>query len=259
MHVEYPPQPGHRRFKLTLEYDGGPFRGWEGGPAGQTIETVLQAALAPFHDGPDSNLTVAGRTDAGVHASAQVAHVDLRAALDPYKIQSAINGRVRPWPVSALAVEPVADDFNARFSAIRRRYCYRILNRRAPPALLKGRVWHVPIDLEIEAMAEAARLLLGKHDFSSFRAAQCQAKSPLRTLESLTVARAGEEILFHAGARAFLHHQVRNMVGSLVEVGRGARSPDWMTDVLNARKRSAAGPTAPPDGLCLIGVDYPAE
>jgi tRNA pseudouridine38-40 synthase len=198
----------------------------------------------------------AGRTDAGVHALAQVAHVDLLREASGDTVREALNFHLRPHPIAVIAAEPVAEDFHARFSCHGRAYLYRIVNRRAWLALDNGRAWHVPVALDAEAMHHGAQLLLGRHDFTSFRAGQCQAKSPLKTLDVLNVTRSGEEIRIIARARSFLHHQVRNMVGSLKLVGEGKWTPDDMRRVLDARDRAAAGPTAPPDGLYFTEAWY---
>ncbi len=242
------------RYKLTVEYDGSGLAGWQRQPNGLGVQEILESAFACFA-GPVF-VQGAGRTDAGVHASGQVAHVDLPARLAPEKIRGAVNFHARPHPVVVLAVEAVADTFHARVSATGRRYLYRILNRRSPPALDRNRVWHVPVRLDADAMASAAAQLVGHHDFSTFRAKLCQAASPVKTLDRLAVQRAGDEIRIVAEARSFLYHQVRNMVGTLKLVGSGHWRPDDMAAALAARSRAAGGPTAPPDGLCLTGVAY---
>jgi len=198
----------------------------------------------------------AGRTDAGVHALGQVAHVDLARAATADMVRLALNDHLKPWPVTVLAAEAVGADFQARFSATGRRYLYRLLNRPSPPTLERGRVWWVPVPLDAAAMQAAALALVGTHDFTSFRAAECQAASPVKTLERLEVERDGQEIRFTAAARSFLHHQVRNMVGTLTLVGRGRWQPAEVAAALAARDRSAAGPTAPPEGLYLTAVTY---
>ncbi|HKT14411.1 MAG TPA: tRNA pseudouridine(38-40) synthase TruA, partial [Allosphingosinicella sp.] len=199
----------------------------------------------------------AGRTDAGVHALAMTAHVDVDRQLTPHRLREGLNALVRPHPVSVLEVEPVADDWHARFSCVGRRYLYRILNRRAPPALDSGRVWHLAVPLDVDAMAEGAAHLVGRHDFTTFRSAQCQSDSPVKTLDRLEVARAGKEIHVTAAARSFLHHQVRSMVGSLAMVGRGQWQPEQMTKALEAKDRAALGFNAPPDGLYFVEAIYP--
>ncbi|HUN48159.1 MAG TPA: tRNA pseudouridine(38-40) synthase TruA [Stellaceae bacterium] len=244
------------RYKLTLEYDGTGLVGWQRQKSGLSVQEILEGAVERFC-GADVTVYGAGRTDAGVHALAQVAHLDLPRAADPEEIRGALNHHVKPHAVAVLAVEPVDDSFNARTSARGRRYLFRILNRRAPPALERNRVWHVGAPLDSDAMAEGALHLLGKHDFSSFRDSLCQAKSPVKTLDRLDVTRAGEEILIEARARSFLHHQVRNMVGTLKLVGVGKWSPAHVKRALEARDRRAGGPTAPAQGLCLLEVIYP--
>ena len=244
------------RWALLLEYDGTNFVGWQYQITGPSIQSVLEDAVSRLA-GEKTICTAAGRTDSGVHASGQVVHVDLARDMTPAKMVAAINYHLKPHPVSVVRAVLVAEDFNARFSAIGRAYCYRILNRPARPALLAHRVWHVPQLLDAAAMHAAAQLLLGRHDFSSFRASACQASSPLRTLDRLDVTRDGDVLEIIAEARSFLHHQVRNMVGSLKLVGEGRWKPEDMSRVLGARDRGAAGPTAPPDGLCLTGVRYP--
>jgi tRNA pseudouridine38-40 synthase len=216
---------------------------------------VLEAALRQLH-GVDIILHGAGRTDTGVHALGQVAHADLPKAWDPFVLRNAINGNVRPHRVSVIEAEEVSEDFHARFSATQRSYLFRILNRRAPPALDSGRVWHVPAPLEADAMHEAAQHLLGKHDFTTFRAADCQAQSPVKTLDRLDVARYGDDIEIRAEARSFLHHQVRSMVGSLKHVGEGKWPAFKMKKALEARDRAACGVVAPPQGLYLVSVSY---
>ena len=249
------------RYKLTLEYDGRGFVGWQRQDNGPSVQAALEAAVKRFC-GEAVTAHAAGRTDAGVHALAQVAHIDLAAHIDLDEetgadtLRDALNFHLRPAAVAVLAAEAVADDFHARFSATERAYRYRIVNRRAPLALDRGRAWFVPVPLDAGAMHEAARALLGKHDFTSFRAGGCQAKSPVKTLDALEVSRDGDEIRIEARARSFLHHQVRNMAGSLRLAGEGKWSRADMERALAARDRRAAGPTAPADGLYLIGVRY---
>jgi tRNA pseudouridine38-40 synthase len=220
-----------------------------------TVQEVLEKAVATINGGP-SVVHGAGRTDAGVHALGQVAHVDLVKDWDPFTLRNALNGNVRPYPVSVLEAVKVAEDFHARFSATRRHYLYRILNRRSPPALDRGKVWWLPADLDAGVMHEAAQLLTGKHDFTTFRAAECQAKSPVKTLDRLDVARYGELIEIRAEARSFLHNQVRSMVGSLKLVGDGKWRARDLKSALDARDRSKCGPVSPPDGLYLLRVEY---
>ncbi|MBI2717802.1 MAG: tRNA pseudouridine(38-40) synthase TruA [Rhizobiales bacterium] len=243
------------RYRLTIEYDGTPFVGWQYQATGLSVQGAIEAAVAIINGGP-SVVHGAGRTDAGVHALGQVAHVDLIKEWDPFKLRNALNGNLRPHPVSVLEVLPVPDDFHARFSATRRQYLYRILNRRSPPALDCGKVWWLPMEIDADAMHAAAQQLLGKHDFTTFRAAQCQASSPLKTLDRLDVARYGELIEIRCEARSFLHNQVRSMVGSLKLVGEGKWRSRDLRAALEARDRSRCGPVAPPEGLYLIAVVY---
>jgi tRNA pseudouridine38-40 synthase len=243
------------RFKLTIEYDGRPFVGWQVQDNGVSVQGVLTTAVAAF-SGEKVHVQGAGRTDAGVHALGQVAHVDLAKAWDTDTVRDALNFHLRPHPVAVLAAAPAADDFDARFSAVKRHYLYRIVNRRADLALDAGRALRVPRPLDAAAMHAAAQRLVGRHDFTTFRAAECQAKSPVKTLDRLDVGRHGEEVRIHASARSFLHHQVRSMVGSLVQVGDGRWSADDLAQALAARDRRECGPVAPPDGLYLVRVDY---
>jgi len=243
------------RYRLTIEYDGEPFTGWQSQAGGTSIQDVLEKAVSIINGAP-SMVYGAGRTDAGVHALGQVAHVDLVKSWDPFKLRNALNGNLRPHPVSVLEAEEASDDFHARFSANRRFYLYRILNRRSPPALDRGKVWWLPVDLDADAMHEAAQHLVGKHDFTTFRAAQCQAASPVKTLDRLDVARYGELIEIRADARSFLHNQVRSMVGSLRLVGEGKWRAQDLKRALDSADRSACGPVAPPEGLYLLKVGY---
>jgi tRNA pseudouridine38-40 synthase len=245
------------RYKLTIEYDGAGLVGWQRQPQGLSVQEALETAVANFC-GERVTVHGAGRTDAGVHALGQVAHLDLARAAAPDVLRGALNHYLRATAISVLAAEPVPDDFDARLSALRRVYVYRILNRRAPAALERGRVWRVAPPLDAEAMGEGARHLLGHHDFTSFRDRLCQAKSPLRTLDALEVSRIGDEIRIEARARSFLHRQVRNMAGSLELVGLGRWRPDDVAAALAARDRRAAGPTAPAAGLYLVAIRYPA-
>jgi tRNA pseudouridine38-40 synthase len=243
------------RYRLTIEYCGAGFVGWQRQANGLSIQEALEIAIHRFC-GETARVFGAGRTDAGVHALAQVAHVDLVRAADPDEMRGAVNYHLRPHPISILRVEPAAPDFDARLSATGRHYLYRMLNRRAPPALERGRVWHVAPSLDLAAMQEGARHLVGHHDFSTFRDSLCQAKSPVKTLDALDVTRAGEEIHIAARARSFLHHQVRNMAGTLKLVGLGRWQPEDVARALAARDRRAGGPTAPAEGLVLVAVRY---
>ena len=247
------------RWALLVEYDGSPFVGWQRQITGLSVREVLETAAAKLNRDMPVATTVAGRTDAGVHAEAQVAQIDLPSNIPAPKVRDALNFHMKPHPVVVLRVAGAPDGWNARFSAVKRTYRYRILNRRARPALLVGRVWHVLAPLDAAAMHAAAQTLLGRHDFSSFRAAACQANSPLRTLDRLDVRIDGDMIEIIAEARSFLHHQVRNMVGTLKLVGEGRWPMERVGIALAARDRSAGGPTAPADGLCLTGVRYPID
>jgi len=240
---------------LLVEYDGGPFIGWQRQNTGLSVQSVLEAASGRLTSEPVT-IAAAGRTDAGVHAAGQVAMVDLPGRFTAEQVRDALNFHLRPYPVVVLRASPAPDGWHPRFSAIGRAYQYTILNRRSRPALQAGRVWHLPHPLDSAAMAEGARRLLGYHDFTSFRASACQALSPLRTLERLDVVSTGDEIMVVAQARSFLHHQVRNMVGTLALVGAGRWQPGDVTQALAARNRAAAGPTAPAEGLCLTAVTY---
>ncbi len=244
------------RCKLTLEYDGAGLVGWQRQKNGLSVQQIVEEAAEKFCGEP-VRVHGAGRTDAGVHARGQCAHLDLPRAYAPDAIRNALNQHMKPHPVTILAAEPVADSFDARRSARGRVYLYRILNRRPPPSLERGRVWHVGRPLDDAVMREAARLLLGRHDFSSFRDSLCQARSPVKTLDALEVTRAGDEILVEARARSFLHHQVRNMVGTLKLVGEGKWRASDVAGALAARDRRAGGPTAPAEGLYLVRVVYP--
>ena len=243
------------RYKLVIEYDGAPFVGWQVQDNGVSVQAAFEAAVAAFC-GESVSVRGAGRTDAGVHALGQVAHLDLTREWDADTVRDAINAHLKPHPISVLSAEIVAATFDARFSALKRHYLYRIVNRRAPLALEAARAWRVARPLDAEAMHTAAQNLVGRHDFTTFRAAECQAKSPVKTLDRLDVERSGEHVRIHASARSFLHHQVRSMVGSLALVGEGKWSPDDLARALESRNRKACGPVAPPDGLYLVGVDY---
>jgi tRNA pseudouridine38-40 synthase len=230
--------------------------GWQRQDHGPSVQQTLEEALERM-TGEQSQFIAAGRTDAGVHALAMSAHVDVERALTPHRLRDGLNALVRPHPIAVIEVEPVADDWHARFSCVGRRYLYRILGRRAPPALDAGRVWHIAVPLDLDAMREGAAQLIGRHDFTTFRSAHCQSDSPVKTLDRLEVERAGEEIHISAAARSFLHHQVRSMVGCLALVGRGQWTPDAMKGALEARDRSALGFNAPPDGLYFVEAVYP--
>ena len=243
------------RWRLTIEYDGGPFMGWQRQDHGPSVQQTLEEALERM-TGEQSAFNAAGRTDAGVHALAMAAHVDIERDLTAHRLREGLNALVRPHPISILAVEQVADDWHARFSCVGRRYFYRILNRRAPPALDGGRVWHIALSLDLEAMREGAAHLIGRHDFTTFRSAQCQSDSPVKTLDRLEVTRVGDEIHVSAAARSFLHHQVRSMVGCLAMVGRGQWKPKDIRKALEARDRSALGFNAPPHGLYFVEAVY---
>jgi tRNA pseudouridine38-40 synthase len=243
------------RYKLTIEYDGTPFVGWQMQDNGASVQSVLTGAIAAFA-GERAAVHGAGRTDAGVHALGQVAHVDLAKEWDNDTVRDAINFYLRPQPIAVLGAELVEPTFDARFSATKRHYLYRIVNRRADLTLEQNRVWRVPRSLADAAMHRAAQKLVGRHDFTTFRAAECQAKSPIKTLDRLDVTREGDEVRVQASARSFLHHQVRSMIGSLVHVGEGKWSAEDLAGVLAARDRSACGQVAPPHGLYLVRVDY---
>lgn len=243
------------RFRLLIEYDGGGFVGWQRQDNGLGVQQVVEEAVTAF-SGETTLVQCAGRTDAGVHAFGQVAHVDLARDWDGGRAREALNAHLRPYAVSVLGVEAVDDEFHARYSAIERTYEYRILNRRPPPALQRGHVWWVKRPLDADAMHVAAQELLGHHDFTSFRASVCQANSPMKTLDELSVSRRGEMVIITARARSFLHHQVRNMVGTLALVGEGKWSSVDVAKALAARSRPAGGPTAPAVGLFLVQVKY---
>jgi tRNA pseudouridine38-40 synthase len=243
------------RYKLIIEYDGTSFVGWQAQDSGVSVQSVLAAAVAAFAGEPVA-VSAAGRTDAGVHALGQVSHLDLAKEWDVDTVRDAVNFHLRPQPVAVLAVERAAADFDARFSAIKRHYLYRIVNRRADLILEQNRAWRVPRSLDTEVMHLAAQRLIGRHDFTTFRSTECQAKSPVKTLDRLDVARVGDEIRISAAARSFLQHQVRSMVGSLVHVGEGKWSADDLVAALAARDRTRCGQVAPPHGLYLVRVDY---
>jgi tRNA pseudouridine38-40 synthase len=243
------------RYKLIIEYDGTPFAGWQIQADGLTVQGALTAAIEALA-GEKILVQGAGRTDAGVHARGQVAHVDLTKGWDTDTVRDALNSHLRPHPVAVLSAERVSQDFNARTSAVKRHYLYRIVNRRADLTVDLGHAWRVPRPLDAAAMHKAAQRLIGKHDFTTFRSTECQANSPVKTLDRIDVARDGDAVNVTASARSFLHSQVRSMVGSLVQVGGGKWSADDLAAALAACHRTACGPVAPPDGLYLMQVDY---
>lgn len=243
------------RYKLTIEYDGTPFVGWQRQANGLSVQQALEEAVLAFC-GQDVRSQTAGRTDAGVHALGQVAHIDLDRDWDPFRVREALNYHLKPHPIAILFCEAVGTEFEARFSATARRYEYRILNRRARPALEANRVWHVAVPLDAQAMHIAAQTVLGLHDFTTFRAAECQANSPMRTLDKLDVSREGNVVVIRAAARSFLHHQVRSLTGSLKLVGEGKWPVSGLRAALDARDRARCGAMAPSSGLYLVGVDY---
>jgi tRNA pseudouridine38-40 synthase len=244
------------RWRLTVEYDGGPFVGWQRQAVGASVQGVLEAAIGRMTGEP---VTVhgAGRTDAGVHALAMEAHCDIAKPLTEHRLREGLNALVRPDPVSVLEVAIVPDDWHARFSCTERSYLYRILNHRAPPALLRGKVWHVGAPLDLDAMAAGTDILLGTHDFTTFRSVHCQSASPVKTLDELSIEHIDDEIHIRAAARSFLHHQVRSMVGCLALVGRGRWKPDDVKAALEAKDRQALGLNAPPEGLYFVEAIYP--
>ncbi|CAA2137390.1 tRNA pseudouridine(38-40) synthase TruA [Hyphomicrobium sp. ghe19] len=246
------------RYRITIEYDGTPFVGWQRQAEGLSIQGLLEDAIRKF-TGETVGVRGAGRTDAGVHALGQVAHVDLTKDWAASRVRDAMNFHLRPHPIGIVASDPIDPTFDARFSAVMRHYRYRLLTRRAPPILDKNRVWWTMRDLDAEAMADAAKVFVGRHDFTTFRAAQCQAPSPVKTLDVFDIRRSGDEIVCEISARSFLHHQVRSMVGSLKLVGEGKWSREDIVSALAARNREACGTVSPASGLYLVGVDYPED
>jgi tRNA pseudouridine38-40 synthase len=246
------------RYKLIVEYDGTPYAGWQHQAKHRSVQQAIEEAILAF-SGETIRIRAAGRTDAGVHASHQVIDLDLTRDWKTDTVRDAINAYLKPEPVAILSAEQVAPEFSARMDAIKRHYCYRILNRRPQPALERNRVWHIVWPLDADIMHHEAQTLLGKHDFTTFRAAECQASGPLRTLDRLDVMRVGEEIHIYASARSFLHHQVRSITGSLMMAGSGRWLKGELKAALDAKDRSRCGPMAPAAGLSLIGVDYPAK
>lgn len=243
------------RFAFTIEFDGTPYMGWQRQGHGPTVQQAIEEAISRV-TGEEAVLHAAGRTDAGVHALAMRAHVELAKEIEPFRLMEAVNAQIRPQPIAILACEVVADDWHARFSCIGREYVYRIANRRAPLALEANRAWKVPQPLDADAMHEAAQRLIGLHDFTTFRSAHCQSDSPVKTLDRLDVERDGEHVLIRAAARSFLHHQVRSMVGCLALVGMGRWSEAQLAEALAARDRQQLGLNAPPHGLYFVEAVY---
>lgn len=244
------------RYKLTLEYAGGPFFGWQRLGEGPSVQAAIEDAIERL-TGARSEVMGAGRTDAGVHAMGQVAHVDIDKSFpSPQRLADALNAHLRPRPIAVLRAEEAAPTFHARFDAVRRVYLYSILNRRAPAALSRGQAWRVARQLNADTMQRAAQGLIGQHDFTTFRDSQCQAKSPVKTLDRCDVIRQGDALQVWCEARSFLHRQVRSMVGTLVEVGLGKLTPDDVAAALAAKDRARCGPVAPAEGLFLVRVDY---
>ncbi|WP_371060486.1 tRNA pseudouridine(38-40) synthase TruA [Rhodosalinus sp. 5P4] len=250
------------RYALRIEYHGGPFAGWQRQADQPSVQGALEEALAKLEPGPHT-IAGAGRTDAGVHALGQVAHCDTAKDWDPFRLSQALNHHLKPAPVAVLSAARVAQDWHARFSAVERRYLFRLLMRRAPATIDAGLVWQVPRELDLEAVRAGAAHLVGRHDFTTFRSSICQAKSPVKTLDALSVERvegpSGPELRFHLRARSFLHNQVRSIVGTLERVGAGAWAPEDVKAALEARDRAACGPVCPPHGLYLAGAGYPED
>jgi tRNA pseudouridine38-40 synthase len=243
------------RYKLIIEYDGGPYQGWQRLGSAPSVQGALEDAVQKLC-GAHADVVGAGRTDSGVHALAQVAHVDLPKSYDVSAVRDALNAHLRPNPIAVIDAEEAEPDFHARFDAVKRRYWYRIINRRADLALDRGKAWRVVRPLDAEMMDAAAQALVGDHDFTTFRDSACQAKSPQKTLDEIRVVRAGDEVHIHVEARSFLHRQVRSMTGTLVEVGLGKQPVGWVAHALAAKDRAACGPVAPPDGLYLVSAGY---
>ncbi|WP_305971898.1 MULTISPECIES: tRNA pseudouridine(38-40) synthase TruA [unclassified Mameliella] len=250
------------RYALLVEYDGRPFAGWQRQADQPSVQAAIEAALARLEP-RDHTIAAAGRTDAGVHARGQVAHCDMDKTWDPFRLSEALNFHLKPSPVAIRAAAAVSDEWHARFSAVERRYLFRLLMRRAPATLEAGQVWRVNHELDVEAMRDGAAYLLGQHDFTTFRSVMCQAKSPVKTMDEITIRRvkglAGPEVHFFLRARSFLHNQVRSIVGTLERVGAGAWAPEDVRTALEAQSRAACGPVCPPDGLSLMGVGYPDD
>jgi tRNA pseudouridine38-40 synthase len=244
------------RFALTVEYDGRPFMGWQRQTHGPSVQEAIETAAHAI-TGETVSVQAAGRTDAGVHATGMRAHIEIAREIAPFRLMEALNAKLRPHPVAILTCDAVGDDWHARFSCIARHYAYRIVTRRAPLTFENGLAWRVPQPLDVAAMADGAARLVGRHDFTTFRSAHCQADSPVRTLDRLEVNASGDRIVVSASARSFLHHQVRSMVGCLALVGQGKWTPDALSDALEARDRTALGFNAPPDGLYFLRADYP--
>jgi len=244
------------RWRLTIEFNGRPFMGWQRQDHGPSVQQRLEEAIHRM-TGELTAVHAAGRTDAGVHALAMTVHVDIAKTVTEHRLREGLNALVRPEPISVTDVRPVNDDWHARFTCIGRKYLYRILNRRAPPALDRGRVWHIAAPLDLEAMTKGAEMLVGRHDFTTFRSVHCQSDSPVKTLDRLDVKRVGEEIHIEAAARSFLHHQVRSMVGCLTMVGRGQWEPDDIRRALEAKDRAELGLNAPSEGLYFVEAIYP--
>ena len=243
------------RYKLTIEYDGGPFQGWQRLPDAPSVQGALEDAVEKL-TGRRHDVIGAGRTDSGVHATGQVAHVDIEKPFDAFKLSEAMNAHIRPHPISVVHAEIADPEFHARFDAVRRYYTYTIVNRRAPLALERGKAWRIGLPLDIDTMNRAAAHLIGKHDFTTFRDGRCQAKSPIKTLDEASVQRRDDKVELRFVAQSFLHRQVRSLVGTLVEVGLAKMTADEVAAALTAKDRVHCGPVAPPDGLCLTRVDY---